>query len=292
MTPLRQRYIEDLQLEHFAASTIHVYVNAVSVFARYFGKSPEELGEEDVRRFLVHLIQERGVSRGTYIVYLAALRHLYHVTLKRPGWLKGLPQKNREHKLPVVLSQEEAQRLFSVVTNLKHKALLMVAYDSGLRLSELLNLRVEDIDSDRMAIRVRLGKGQKDRYARLTPQLLKVLREYWTAYRPKTWLFPGEKPDQRYNIATPGHILKKLCIKAGITKRVTMHTLRHSFATHLLEAGTNLRVIQTFLGHGSLRTTALYTHVSMEDLRDAPSTLDMLNDLPSVLDDSERDQGE
>jgi site-specific recombinase XerD len=287
MTPLRQRYIEDLQLEHFSPATIHVYVNAVSVFARYFGKSPELLDEEHVRRFFVHLIQERAVARGTYIVYLAALRHLYHVTLKRPGWLKGLPRTNREHKLPVVLSQEEAQRLFAVVKNLKHKAILMVAYDSGLRLSELLNLRVEDIDSERMVIRVRCGKGQKDRYARLTPQLLEVLREYWKAYRPQTWLFPGEKPDQRYNIATPGRILQKLCRKAAIAKRVTMHTLRHSFATHLLEAGTNLRIIQTFLGHGSLRTTALYTHVSVEDLRNAPSTLEMLKDLPAALDDSE-----
>ena len=292
MTPLRQRYIEDLQLEHFSPSTIKVYVNAVSVFARHFGKSPEELDEEDVRRFLVHLIQDRGVARGTYIVYLAALRHLYHVTLKRPGRLDGLPRRNREHKLPVVLSQEEAQRLFAVVKNLKHKALLMVAYDSGLRLSELLNLRVEDIDSDRMVIRVCRGKGQKDRYARLTPGLLDVLREYWKAYRPRTWLFPGEKLDQRYNIATPGQILKKLCRKAGIKKRVTMHTLRHSFATHLLEAGTNLRIIQTFLGHGSLRTTALYTHVSLEDLRDAPSTLEMLKDLPPALDDSEANQEE
>lgn len=291
MTPLRQRYIEDLQLEHFAPSTIAVYVHAVSVFARYFGKSPAELDEEHVRRFLVHLIQDRKVSRGTYIVYLAALRHLYHVTLKRPGHLKGLPRRNREHKLPVVLSQQEARRLFAVTTNLKHKALLMVAYDSGLRLSELLNLRVDDIDSDRMVIRVRRGKGQKDRYARLTPGLLEVLREYWRVYRPRVWLFPGAAPDQHYNIATPGHVLRKLCRKAGIHKRVTMHTLRHSFATHLLEAGTNLRVIQTFLGHGSLRTTALYTHVSAEDLRDAPSTLELLKELPPAVEEPADDEG-
>ena len=275
MTPLRRRYIEDLQLKHFAPSTVNVYVQAVSAYARHFGESPEKLGFKHVRQYLVHLIQDCGVSRGTYIVHLAALRHLYHVTLNRPGQLDGLPIKNREHKLPVVLSKEEVQRLLAVTANLKHKALLMVAYDSGLRLSELLHLRVEDIDSERMMIRVRLGKGQKDRYARLTPTLLKLLRSYWLEYRPQTWLFPGETPDQPYNIATPGHILKKLCRKAGIAKRASMHTLRHSFATHLLEAGTNLRVIQQLLGHGSLRTTALYTHLSLEDLRAAPSTMDL-----------------
>ncbi len=275
MTPLRRRYIEDLQLKHFAPSTIKVYVQAVSAFARYFGRSPEALGFEHVREYLLYLTQQCGLSRGTYIVQLAALRHLYHVTLRQPGQLDALPIKNREHKLPVVLSQDEVRRLLLVTTNLKHKALLMVAYDSGLRLSELRHLRVEDVDSNRMTMRVRLGKGQKDRYARLTPVLLKLLREYWLEYRPQTWLFPGETPDKPYNMATPGQILKKLCRKAGIQKRVSMHTLRHSFATHLLEAGTNLRVIQQLLGHGSLRTTALYTHLSPKDLRAAPSTMDL-----------------
>ena len=159
-----------------------------------------------------------------------------------------------------------------------------------MRLSELRNLRVDDIDSDRMTIRVRLGKGQKDRYARLTPTLLKILREYWLEYRPQTWLFPGETPDKPYNIATPGHILKKLCRKAGIQKRVSMHTLRHSFATHLLEAGTNIRVIQQLLGHGSLRTTALYTHISLEDLRTAPSTMKLALSLSLIPDEVTDDE--
>jgi integrase/recombinase XerD len=275
MTPLRRRFIEDLQLKHFAPGTINVYVHAVSSFARHFGKSPEQLGFEHVRQFLIHLIQKRRVSSGTYIVYLAALRHLYHVTLNRPGQLDSFPVKNREHKLPVVLSQDELRRLLIAATNLKHKALLMVAYDSGLRLSELRNLRIGDIDSDRMTIRVRSGKGQKDRYARLTPELLKLLREYWLEYRPQSLLFPGETSDKPYDMATPGHILKKLCRKVGIQKRVSMHSLRHSFATHLLEAGVNIRIIQLLLGHGSLRTTALYTHISTEDLRATPSTMAM-----------------
>jgi site-specific recombinase XerD len=291
MTPLRRRYIEDLQLQHFAPSTIKVYVHAVAAYARHFDKSPDKLGFKHVRQYLVHLIQDCGVSRGTYIVHLAALRHLYHVTLNRPGQLDALPIKNREHKLPVVLSQEEVRRLLAVTTNLKHKALLMVAYDSGLRLSELRHLRVDDIDSDRMTIRVRLGKGQKDRYARLTPTLLKLLREYWLEYRPRTWLFPGETPDKPYDIATPGQILKKLCRKAGIQKRVSMHTLRHSFATHLLEADTNLRIIQQLLGHGSLRTTALYTHISLEDLRAAPSTMELAL-TPSLIPDEATDEDE
>jgi site-specific recombinase XerD len=209
-------------------------------------------------------------------VQLNALRHLYHVTLARPGRLAGLPKAKTEKKLPVVLSRHEVQGLFSVVTNLKQKALFMVAYDAGLRLSEILNLRVADIDSQRMVIRVRQGKGHKDRYARLTPCLLELLRDYWRAYRPPTLLFPGAQPDKRYDIATPGHLLKKACRKAGITKRVSMHTLRHSFATHLLEAGTNLRVIQVMLGHGSIKTTALYTHISVEDLRKAPSTMELI----------------
>lgn len=276
MTPLRQRFIEDLRLKHFSSGTIRVYVQAVAAFARFFGRSPEQLNEEHVRQYLVDLVHTRGRSRSQYVVQLNALRHLYHVTLARPGRLAGLPKAKTEKKLPVVLSRHEVQRLFSVVTNLKQKALFMVAYDAGLRLSEILNLRITDIDSQRMVIRVCQGKGHKDRYARLTPGLLELLRDYWRAYRPQTLLFPGAEPNKRYDIATPGHLLKKACRKAGITKRVSMHTLRHSFATHLLEAGTNLRVIQVMLGHGSIKTTALYTHISVEHLRKTPSTMELL----------------
>lgn len=275
MTPLRKRYIEDLRLKNFSAGTIHVYVQAVAKFARHFGRSPDELGPEQVREYLVHLV-ERGVSRSTCVVYRNALRHLYRDTLGRPDWLAEFPRPKRERKLPVVLSRDEVRRLFATVTNLKQKALFMVAYDAGLRLSEILNLRGEDIDSQRMVIRVRQGKGKKDRYARLTPGLLELLREYWQAYRPESFLFPGAHPNKRYDLATPGHLLKKVCRKAGITKRVSMHTLRHSFATHLLEAGTNLRLIQQLLGHDKIQTTSLYTHISMDELRDAPSPMEML----------------
>ena len=288
MTPLRQRFIDDLRLKNFSDGTIKVYVHAVEKFARFLGRSPDESTAEDVRAFLIHGL-DRGLSRSYCVIQRNALRHLYQDTLRRTDELDGVPRPKRERRLPVVLSREEVQRLFAVVKNLKHKALLMTAYDAGLRLSEILNLRVEDIDSGRMVIRICQGKGKKDRYGRLSPCLLKLLREYWRAYRPETLLFPGACRQKRYDLATPGHILKKLCRKAGITKRVSMHTLRHSFATHLLEAGTNLRVIQQLLGHSNIQTTCVYTHISIEELRKAPSPMELLED-PEAEDEADAEQ--
>lgn len=275
MTPLRQRYIDDLRLKNFSPKTIKVYVDAVAKFARHFGRSPDQLDQEDVRKYLVHMM-ERGLARSTGVLARNALRHLYTDILARPDCVEKLPRPKREQRLPVVLSREEVQRLFATVSNLKQKALFMVAYEAGLRLSEIINLRIEDLDSERMVIRIRQGKGKKDRYARLTPGLLVLLRKYWQEYRPQTLLFPGAAPDKPYDLATPGHLLKTACRKAGITKRVSMHTLRHTFATHLLEAGTNLRVIQQLLGHERIQTTCVYTHISLEELREAPSMLDLL----------------
>ena len=277
MTPLRQRFIDDLRLKNFAPGTIKVYVHAVERFARFVGFSPEDATTDDVRRFLIAEI-DRGMSRSYCVIQRNALRHLFQDTLGRAEQFEAVPRPKRERRLPVVLSREEIQRLFAVIRNLKHKALFMVAYDAGLRLSEILDLRLDDIDSRRMVIRVRQGKGRKDRYARLTPGLLGLLREYWRAERPTGLLFPGASRHQRYDLATPGHILKKLCRKAGITKRVTMHTLRHSFATHLLEAGTDLRVIQQMLGHSNIQTTCLYTHISVDQQRDAPGLMELLDD--------------
>jgi integrase/recombinase XerD len=288
MTPLRKRFIDDLRLKNFSDGTIKVYVQAVEKFAKFLGRSPDESTAEDVREFLIHEL-DRGLSRSYIVIQQNALRHLYLDTLGRTDELKAVPRPKRERRLPVVLSREEVQRLFAVVKNLKHKALFMVAYDAGLRLSEILNLRIEDIDSQRMVIRIRQGKGKKDRYGRLSPGLLGLLREYWRAYRPESLLFPGAHPKKRYDLATPGHILKKLCRKAGITKRVTMHTMRHSFATHLLEAGTNLHVIQRLLGHSNIQTTCLYTHISIEDLRAAPSPMELLGD-PEAEDEADADQ--
>ena len=274
MTPLRQRYIDDLRLKNFSPGTIKVYVHAV---AKFRGTSDARRIRSAEKRFRVSCPAPRPgrhpqqLCGGPQCLAASVHRHA-----GRPDCLEAVPRPKRERRLPVVLSRAEVQRLFAVITNLKQRALFMVAYDAGLRLSELLSLRVEDIDSQRMVIRIRQGKGKKDRYARLTPGLLQLLRQYWRAYRPQSWLFPGAALDKRYDLATPGHLLKKACRKAGITKRVSMHTLRHSFATHLLEAGTNLRVIQQMLGHEAIQTTCLYTHLSLAELRDAPSTMELL----------------
>ena len=282
MTPLRQRFIDDLRLKNFSDDTIKVYVHAVKKFALFLGRSPDESTAEDVRAFMIHQL-DRGLSRSYCVILRNALRHLFVDTLGRTDELKAVPRPKREQRLPVVLSRQEVQRLFAVVENIKHRALFMVAYDAGLRLSEVLNLRIEDIDSQRMVIRICQGKGKQDRYGRLSKGLLKLLREYWRVCRPESFLFPGASLHKRYDISTPGQILKKLCRKAGISKCVSMHTLRHSFATHLLEAGTNLRVIQQLLGHSNIQTTCLYTHISIEGLREAPSPMELLED--SAADD-------
>jgi integrase/recombinase XerD len=260
----------------------------VKKFSRFLGRSPDESTAEDVRAFLIHEL-DRGLSRSYCVIQQNALRHLYLATLGRADELQAIPRPKRERRLPVVLSREEVQRLFAVVQNIKHKALFMMAYDAGLRLSEVLNLRIEDIDSQRMVIRIQQGKGKKDRYGRLSSGLLELLRKYWREYRPEALLFPGACRHKRYDLATPGQILKKLCRKAGITKRVSMHTLRHSFATHLLEAGTNLRVIQQLLGHANIQTTCVYTHISIEELREAPSPMELLGD-PKAEDKADAQQ--
>ena len=288
MTPLRQRFIDDLRLKNFSDGTIKVYVHAVEKFALFLGRSPDESTAEDVRAFMIHQL-DRGLSRSYCVILRNALRHLYQDTLGRTDELKSVPRPKRERRLPVVLSRQEVQRLFAVMENIKHRALFMVAYDAGLRLSEVLNLRIEDIDSGRMVIRICQGKGKKDRYGRLSKGLLKLLREYWRVCRPESFLFPGACLHKRYDVSTPGQILKKLCRKAGITKCVSMHTLRHSFATHLLEAGTNLRVIQQLLGHSNIQTTCLYTHISIEELREAPSPMDLPQD-PEAEDEADAQQ--
>ena len=275
MNPLRQRYIDDLRLRNFSSGTIKVYVHAVARFARFVGRSPVDATGEDLRRYLLAEI-DRGMSRSYCVIQRNAVRHLFDQTLGRPTEIEVVPRPKRERRLPVVLSRDEVRLLFSVVRNIKHKAMFMVAYDAGLRLSEIRNLRLENIDSARMVIRVQQGKGKKDRYARLSPDLLQLLRDYWREFRPDGLLFPGACKHRPYDLATPGHILKKICLKAGITKRVTMHTLRHSFATHLLESGTDLRLIQQMLGHSNIQTTCLYTHVSIGQQSHAPRLMELL----------------
>jgi integrase/recombinase XerD len=281
MTPLRRRMIEDMQLRNFAPGTITIYVNCVARFAQRFGTSPETLGPEHVRAFLLHLIQQRKVSWSYYNQHLQALRFLYHTTLGRDWVLQHIACPKRPRRLPVVLGPDELTRFFAAIGSLKYRALLMTAYAAGLRVAEVATLRVEDIDSGRMTLRIRQGKGRKDRYVMLSPRLLELLRQYWKAARPATWLFPGLDPDRPISAATVMKACRQARRASGLEKHVTVQALRHSFATHLLEAGTDLRTIQILLGHQSPRTTALYTHVSPEALRATVSPLDRL-DLAAV----------
>jgi integrase/recombinase XerD len=280
MTPLRQRMIEDMGLRNLSPRTIQVYVRRVAAFARHFGKSPELLGQPEVRSYLIHLVQQRHVSWSYYNQTVAALRFLYNVTLGREELLKRIACPKLPKKLPVVLSPDEVVRFFQAVPGLKHRALLMTAYSAGLRISEVVALTVEDIDSRRMVLRVRQGKGRKDRYVMLSPRLLEVLRAYWKAARPAHWLFPGQVEGRPLTAGSAHRVGVQASHAAGLGKHVTVHTLRHSFATHLLEAGTDIRTIQLLLGHRELRTTAIYTHVAPATLETTPSPLDRLAPLP------------
>jgi integrase/recombinase XerD len=286
MTPLRQRMIDDMTLHGFKRKSITAYVACVARFAKHFGKSPEVLGTAEIRSYLLYLTHDRHVSSSTYNQALCALKFLYRFTLRKDWGLDGLARSRQQIKLPVVLSIDEVTRFFQAITSLRHRAILMTAYAAGLRISEVLALRVDDIDSQRMVIRVRQGKGSKDRYVMLSPRLLTLLREYWKAnrrrkvYQPSPWLFPGNVPGQPITDGAVYEACEEACRAAGLEKHVTVHTLRHTFATHLLESGTDLRTIQILLGHRSLNTTARYLHVATAALQSTRSPLDRLN-LPS-----------
>lgn len=278
MTPLRQRFTEDLQLRNYATGTVRMYVEHVSRLALHFQRSPEDLTEEDVRSYLVYLVRERQYSWSHYNVTVCALRFLYRVTLNRNWPLKHVPYAKRPKKLPSVLSRDEVVRLLAHVECPAHRILLMTIYATGLRVSEATHLQAKDIDSERMVIHVHLGKGAKDRLVPLSPVLLQSLRGYWKLGRPQAWLFPGVDPQRPVNRQT----IAKACVRAAQTaalkKHVTPHTLRHSFATHLLESGVDIRTIQRWLGHTQLRTTTLYTHISLGQLQSINSPLDSLAD--------------
>lgn len=281
MTNLRQRMLEDLRIRNLAEGTQRNYVHYVADFARHFGRSPADLGPEHIRAWQVHLVQDRRVSFSTLNVAVCALRFLYATTLGKDWTIRHIPYAKREKKLPVVLSPREVQRLLAAVTNPKHRAMLMVAYSGGLRVSEVAHLRIEDIDSRRMVIHVRHTKSRKDRFVPLSPKLLEELRAYWCISRPKPFLFPGTDPRRPITRSTIAKVCRKAARQAGIKKRVSPHTLRHAFATHLLEAGVDVRTIQMLLGHGSLRTTSRYTHVSTEKICSIRTPLDLLDDLPT-----------
>ncbi|MCI0356671.1 MAG: site-specific integrase [Acidobacteria bacterium] len=266
--------LEDLQIRRYAPKTQTGYLLCVSRFAQHFGRSPDQLGPDEVRTFLAHLVNEAKVSHGMLCRYVCALRFLYKITLRKPWDIDRIPYPKPERHLPAILSREEILRFLGSIPNLKHRAVLMTCYAAGLRVSEAARLKPADIDSSRMVLYVRQGKRRKDRMVPLSRTLLDLLRVYWRAVRPRQWLFPG-RYGQHLNIRTVQHACLRARRRLGLKQRLTVHTLRHSFATHLLEAGTNLRTLQLLLGHASLRTTAVYTHVSTRELLSVTSPLDL-----------------
>jgi site-specific recombinase XerD len=277
MTPLRRRMQEELQRRNYSEITSVCYLRHVADFAKFFGRSPDSLGAEEIKQFQLHLIHEKKLSWSTYIQATAALRFLYVKTLGQAFMAEKIPYPKRPRFLPTVLSQEEVKRLLDATTSLKHRALLMALYGAGLRVSEACNLAVTDIDSSRMVIHVRQAKGRKDRDVMLSPLLLDTLRQYWKQRRPKRWLFPGAKADKPITTKAVFLMIRKAATRAKITKTVSPHVLRHSFATHLLESGTDVRTIQLLLGHKDLETTVVYLHVSQHHIKNTLSPLDALS---------------
>ena len=277
MTPLRQRMIEDMQLRNLAARTQKNYIAHVAGFAKYFGTSPDELDIEAVRQYQLYLLNQRKLSPESVNQYISSVKFLYLITLEMPWTSEYFPRVRRPHKLPVVLSQEEVLAFFDNVPSLKYRAALMVCYGAGLRISEAVALKVSDIDSERGLLRVEQGKGHKDRYAMLSPRLLDVLRRYYRATRPQgCYLFPSWRKEQHLCTTSLQLACREAAVRAHIAKRVTVHTLRHSFATHLLENGTDIRIIQVLLGHSRIDTTARYAAVSPQVVAATVSPLDKL----------------
>ncbi len=286
MSPLRRRMIEDMQIRNLTPNTQRVYVAQVVHFACHFRKSPDLLGPPEIRGWLIHLTRERRLAASSVIVAVAALRFFYTTTLKRPWVVKDdIPAGRQSKKLPVVLSQDEVARFLGAVDNLKQRMVLTVCYATGLRISEAVRLTPAAIDSERMVIRVEQGKGRKDRYVMLSPKLLDMLRDYWQRTHPGTWLFPGRWPGEPISPLSINRTCREVSRKCGLGKPVGPHSLRHAFAVHLLEAGTDLRTIQLLLGHRNLSTTARYLMIATSKVCATASPLESLNIvMPTVPD--------
>ncbi len=274
MTPLRQRFIDDLRLRNRSPKTIEAYVFHLKEYARYFHQPPDQLGLDHAHRYILYLLNDKKASWSAYNQAVSALRFFYQVTCPREGVVPRLPYGKRPRKLPAVRSPEEIARFLDAVRGRVTRMLLRTAYAGGLRLGEALRLTPQSIDSARMVLRV-FGKGQKERLVPLSPLLLDELRQYARAVRPRSWLFPGKGPQRPLNPATVQRACQQTCRRAGLP-RITPHTLRHCYATHLLEAGTDLRLIQAVLGHHRVGTTAGYTHVTAAGLQRVVSPLDTL----------------
>lgn len=281
VSPLRQRMIEDMRMRRLAPKTQTAYIRAVRRFAAYLGRSPESATTEDLRNFQLHLV-DQGSSPVTLNAIITGLKFFCDITLDRPDLMAKMQPVRVPRTLPVVLSREEVARLIAAAANLKHQTALSLAYGTGLRVSEVVALKVGDIDSQRMTLRVEQGKGSKDRYAMLSPILLERLRVWWRVARAQGkmldggWLFPGLNPVEPLSTRQLSRAVHLAADAAHIDKRVTMHTLRHSFATHLLEQKVDIRVIQVLLGHKKLDTTAMYVQVATDILREVVSPLEQL----------------
>jgi site-specific recombinase XerD len=276
MSPLRRRMIEDMTVRNLSPATQRSYIHAVAKFSRYFGRSPDRLGLEDVRAYQVHLVST-GISWASLNQIVCALRFFYGVTLRQDTIPERIPYARQPRKLPVVLSADEVVRFLEAVSSLKSRVALTTAYAAGLRVSEVIGIKIADIDSSRMVILIEHGKGGKDRYVMLSPQLLAILRSYWRLARPNHWLFPGRSEDRPIEPTVLHAACRSAVAAAGLDKHVSVHVLRHSFATHLLENGTDIRIIQVLLGHANLSTTARYTRVSTHLIAGTQSPLERLS---------------
>jgi len=281
VSPLRGRMIDDMTMRKLNTKTQAAYLRAVKNFTRFFGRSPDLAEPEDLRRYQLHMV-EQGVSSTTLNATITGLKFFFGVTLDRPSALKKMSPVRKEQKLPRVLSVEHVARLLQAVTNLKHRAALSIAYGAGLRASEVTHLKIADVDSERMILRVEQGKGRRDRYAMLSPTLLELLRSWWRQAHaegkmlPGGWLFPGQNPVNPLSTRQLNRVCKSAAAAAALDQSISMHTLRHSFATHLLEQKVDIRVIQVLLGHQKLENTARYSHVATRTLSEVTSPLEHL----------------
>ena len=278
MTQLRKMMLEELQRRNYSQTTVNTYLKVVEDFARYFHRPPDELGKEQIRTYQVHLFQERKLGVRTVGLHTAALRFFFCKTLKRMYPVEEVPYPRAPRRLPIILTREEAIRLIDSASNLFHRAMLITMYSTGMRRAELCRLKVEDIDSTRMLIHIRQGKGGKDRDVPLSPKALETLREYWRWMKPKTYMFPGTINGSRADKPITPKVLWEACReaaqRAGITKAVRPHLLRHSFATHLVEGGADLPTVQALLGHTDLKPTSIYLHLSERHIKAAGTPLD------------------
>ena len=275
METFKEQMQRDMVLRNLSPKTQYLYHHAAQALEDHFGRPPDQLNEDEVKTFLVSIVEERKLSQSFLKITYSGLKFLYETTLKK-GWvIDKIPYPKTAKPLPHVLDKTEVRRIIEASVNLRQKAMLMLTYSAGLRARETARLRITDIDSKRMLIRVEQGKGNKDRYTLLSQTALDTLREYWKEYRPKDWLFPGANPEHYISVSYIQVGFKRARAKAGITKPATCHTLRHSFATHLLEAGVDLHTIQVLLGHSSIRTTTVYLHVSKKNLAKVISPLDL-----------------